>query len=137
MLLYNVFLQISLQHGFGQNVMSLEVDQVAEAIKMEMIGQTFAVIGMAVAKVSMGLFLLRLVAVRWHKIAIWTMIIALMSVSVLTAIMFWVQCLPSRGIWDPRERPNSKCNIQITPFAVTLGGNLTLISPGPTRPFRL
>jgi hypothetical protein len=82
---------------------------------------------MAVAKASMGLFLLRLVAVRWHKVAIWSVMGALLFVSGLTAIMFWVQCLPSKGIWDPRERPNSRCDIEITPFAVTLGGKCTCV----------
>ncbi|KAL2209479.1 hypothetical protein CC79DRAFT_1396368 [Sarocladium strictum] len=121
LLCYNIFLQISLRYGFGQNVGTLELEDIAKAIKMEMIGQTFAVIGMAVAKASMGLFLLRLVAVRWHKVAIWSVMGALLLISGLTAIMFWVQCLPSKGIWDPRERPNSRCDIEITPFAVTLG----------------
>lgn len=111
-------------------MLALELEEVAKAIKFEMIGQTFAVVGMAVAKLSMGFFQLEIVVKSWHKNIIRCTMGALLGVSVLTAIMFWVQCLPSKGIWDPRERPNSKCNINITPFAIVLGGKLNLISAG-------
>jgi hypothetical protein len=86
-----------------------------------MIGQTFAVIGMAVAKSSLGLFLLRIVVERWQKILIWVAMGSLSILSVLTAVMFWVQCVPVTKIFDPVRVPGA-CNIDVTPFAITLGG---------------
>lgn len=90
------------------------------AIKYEMIGQTFAVIGMGVAKVSLGLFLLRIVMEVWHKVVIWIAMVSLMCVSVVTAVILWVQCLPSARIYD--RRIPGVCNVDITPVAVLLGG---------------
>lgn len=91
-----------------------------------MVGQTFAVLGMAITKVSLGLFLLRLVVINWHRIAIWLVMTTLCICSVLTAVMLWMQCTPVEGIYDPRVKPTANCNIAITPFAILLGGKLGL-----------
>lgn len=69
-------------------------DDLSDAVLFEAIGQTFAVIGMAVAKWSLGLFLLRLVKSRWHKIVIWFSMACLMGASVSTCFVFWLQCTP-------------------------------------------
>ncbi|KAF5003736.1 hypothetical protein FDECE_9725 [Fusarium decemcellulare] len=124
-LLYTVFVHISANYGFGQPMPGLDADtaafdRVALAIKYEMIGQTFAVIGMAVAKTSLGLFLLRIVVELWHKIVIWVAMVSLMIVSIMTAIMFWIQCIPAEKIFD-RMRVEGVCNIDVTPFAILLG----------------
>lgn len=47
------------------------MDDVIRATLYECIGQSFAIVGMAIAKASLGSFLLRLVVMPWHKIAIW------------------------------------------------------------------
>ncbi|KAK0368048.1 hypothetical protein CLIM01_14595 [Colletotrichum limetticola] len=124
-LLYVVFLQVSLRYGFGQSISDImsagSLQDVADAIYWEMIGQTFAVLGMAISKISLGLFLLRIFTQIWHRVVIWAAIIGLMLVSVATAVLFWVQCVPVRAIYDVRLRPTASCDIQITPFAVTLG----------------
>lgn len=51
---------------------------------------------------------------------IWTILISLLLVSVMTAVLFWVQCLPPSAIWDPRVK--GRCILKITPFSVLLGG---------------
>jgi hypothetical protein len=135
-LLYTVFVHISANYGFGQTMPGLDAgneafDNVAMAIKYEMIGQTFAVIGMGVAKTSLGLFLLRIVVELWHQIAIWVAMVSLMLVSVITAIVFWVQCIPAEKIYD-RMRVEGVCQIDVTPFAILLGGrtyNVSLFHP--------
>lgn len=124
LLLYTAFLQLALQFGFGQSIEVLEVENIALAIKWEMVGQTFAVLGMAISKVSLGLFLLRLMVERWHRIAIWAVMLSLLGCSVLTAVMFWVQCVPVEAIYDPRLKTPDNCKIPITPFATLLGGKL-------------
>lgn len=75
--------------------------------------------GMATAKVSLGLFLLRIVVVTWHKVVIWVTIMSLLAVSVMTAIIFWIQCLPIDHLFDPRV--GGRCIIQIQPFSILLG----------------
>ncbi|ROV94564.1 hypothetical protein VMCG_08147 [Cytospora schulzeri] len=118
--LYVLFLQISAEYGFGRDITTLSADDAADAVKWEMVGQTFAVLGMAIAKWSLGLFLLRIVVQRWHRVAIWSTMISLMLVSVLTAVVFWIQCLPPASIYD--RRVEGRCIVKITPVSILLGG---------------
>ncbi|KAF6785191.1 hypothetical protein CSOJ01_15634 [Colletotrichum sojae] len=68
---YSLFTTISALYGFGQSMADIpNPDDAVRAVLFEAIGQTFAVVGMAVAKWSLGLFLLRLVNTRWHEIAV-------------------------------------------------------------------
>ncbi|CAL5869665.1 uncharacterized protein PFLUO_LOCUS3895 [Penicillium psychrofluorescens] len=119
LLLYTIFLTIAGVHGFGQSIDTLEMDEAVKAVYMEMIGQTFAVLGMAIAKLSLGIFLLRIVIKEWHRISIWVSMISLFVVSVMTAIIFWVQRLPSESIYDPRVK--GRTVVGVTPFSVLLG----------------
>ncbi|CRK44948.1 hypothetical protein BN1723_016427 [Verticillium longisporum] len=84
-------------------------------------GSHFRFIGMAVSKISLGLFLLRLTVVHWHRVAIWTVMGVLLADSIATVISFWFQCSPPRAIFDLELRPTAKCDWDITPVAVTLG----------------
>jgi hypothetical protein len=125
-LLYTVFVHISAHYGFGQpmpgpDALPSEFYNAALAVQIQMTGQTFAIIGMAVAKFSIGLFLLRIVVVKWQKNLIWVAMGSLSIVSVLTTVMFWVQCVPVTKIFDPVRVPGA-CNIDVTPFAIALGG---------------
>lgn len=94
-------------------------EDAVRAVLYEAIGQTFAVVGMAVAKWSLGLFLLRLVNTRWHKIAIWVSMACLMGASISTCFVFWLQCTPPRYLWD-RRVPGGFCSIDSTPVSMLL-----------------
>ncbi|KAE8374015.1 hypothetical protein BDV26DRAFT_296419 [Aspergillus bertholletiae] len=117
--LYTVFITIAGKHGFGQPITSLSLDEAVQAVYMEMIGQTFAVLGMAIAKLSLGIFLLRIVVKQWHRVSIWIAMVSLSIVSVMTAIIFWIQRLPSQAIYDPRVP--GRTIVIVTPFSVLLG----------------
>ncbi|KAJ5683484.1 hypothetical protein N7462_006649 [Penicillium macrosclerotiorum] len=119
LLLYTVFVTVAGVYGFGQSITSLEMDSAVNAVYYEMIGQTFAVLGMAIAKLSLGIFLLRIVVKQWHRISIWISMVSLSVVSVMTAILFWVQRLPSESIYDPRVP--GRTVVGITPFSILLG----------------
>ncbi|KAB8236693.1 uncharacterized protein BDW43DRAFT_308370 [Aspergillus alliaceus] len=119
LLLYTIFTTIAGKHGFGQPITNLEMDEAVQAVYMEMVGQTFAVLGMAIAKLSLGIFLLRIVVKRWHRVSIWISMVSLSLVSVLTAIIFWTQRLPSNSIYDPRVP--GRTVVSVTPFSVLLG----------------
>lgn len=78
--------------GLGQTVAEIgDLDLVARAILWEAIGQTFTVLGTAIAKWSLGLFLLRLVIERWQIIVIWTAMGCLMAASISVLFAFWMQ----------------------------------------------
>ena len=103
------------------------MDEAVQAVYMEMIGQTFAVLGMAIAKLSLGIFLLRIVVKAWHRVSIWISMGSLSLVSVMTAIIFWTQRLPTKAIYDPRVP--GRTIVSVTPFSVLLGGMLLLTAP--------
>lgn len=119
-MLYTVFLTIAERHGFGKPITTLSMDEAVHAVYMEMVGQTFAVLGMAIAKLSLGIFLLRIVVKTWHRVSIWVSMISLSIVSVMTAVVFWTQRLPSKSIYDPRVPGRTVINV--VPFSVLLGG---------------
>ncbi|KAI1829654.1 hypothetical protein DTO006G1_9771 [Penicillium roqueforti] len=119
LLVYTVFLTIAGVHGFGQSIDTLEMDSAVKAVYNEMIGKTFAILGMAIAKISLGTFLLCIVIKRWHRISIWTSMISLSIVSMMTALIFWFQRVPSRSIWD--HRVPGYTVVPVTPFSVMLG----------------
>ncbi|KAF6824337.1 hypothetical protein CMUS01_10283 [Colletotrichum musicola] len=117
---YSLFTTISALYGFGQSMADIaNPDDAVRAVLFEAIGQTFAVVGMAVAKWSLGLFLLRLVNTRWHKIAIWVSMACLMGASISTCFVFWLQCTPPRYLWD-RRVPGGFCSIDSTPVSMLL-----------------
>lgn len=97
----------------------MDLDSAAKAIYNELIGQTFAVLGMAIAKLSLGIFLLRIVIKQWHRISIWISMVSLFIVSVLTALVLWVQRLPTQSVYD--SRVPGRTVIPVTPFSVLLG----------------
>ena len=99
---------------------SLSVDDAVKAVYYEMIGQTFVIVGMVIAKISLGIFLLRIVVKSWHRISIWVSMISLSIVSLMVLIIFWVQRLPSASIYDPRIQ--GRFIIGVTPFSLVLGG---------------
>lgn len=120
LLCYVIFTTVSGHYGFGQNMKDIaNPDDVAMAVLFEAIGQTFAVVGMAVAKWSLGLFLLRLVTKTWHMVAIWTAMVALMSASISVCFVFWLQCTPPSFLWD-RRVPGGYCHIDSTPVSMLL-----------------
>ncbi|KAJ5784142.1 uncharacterized protein N7518_009819 [Penicillium psychrosexuale] len=133
LLIYTVFLTIAGVHGFGQSINALEMDSAVKAVYNEMIGQTFAILGMAIAKISLGTFLLRIVIKRWHRISIWTSMISLSIVSVMTALIFWFQRLPSRSIWD--RRVPGYTVVPVTPFSVMLGCMFDISSTAGVLPW--
>ncbi|KAF4468501.1 hypothetical protein FALBO_4618 [Fusarium albosuccineum] len=121
LVLYTIFTSVAAHYGFGQNLVDIATrnpDDVPLAILFEAIGHTFALIGMAVAKWSLGLFLLRIVEARWHKIAIWLSVACLMGASISTCFVFWLQCSPPKYLWD--RRIPGRCHIDSTPISMLL-----------------
>ena len=60
------------------------------ATLFECIGQSFAIVGMPIAKASLGAFLLRLVNVPWHRALVWGMMILISLASLGTFPSFAV-----------------------------------------------
>ncbi|KAI0145482.1 hypothetical protein GGR57DRAFT_299565 [Xylariaceae sp. FL1272] len=119
-LLYTLFLQISVSHGLGQNFFVLSAEASSQAIFWTYVANTFAILGNAMAKLSMGLFLLRVVQVPWHKAALWLACIATAVTSIILATLLWNQTTPRRLSWDPL-RTQGTWHLSIQPLSVGLG----------------
>lgn len=126
--LHNLFVHISANYGFGIDQATLSLDNAASAHKWEVIGQTFIIVGMGMSKMSLALFLLRIVVVRWHRISIWGVGGSLLFASCMTAILCWFQCIPAQRIYD--KRVEGRCIIEPVPWAILLGSTRI-----PDRPF--
>jgi hypothetical protein len=114
---------VSVLFGLGQDQASIwndSHDRLTKTLLYLIIAQIFGVSTMGVAKVSLGLFLLRLVTVRRHRLAIWGAIGVLFLVTGVTSFVFAFQCSPPAYLWD-KTIPGGHCPIPITPFAIILG----------------
>ncbi|KAI1451476.1 hypothetical protein F4805DRAFT_95870 [Annulohypoxylon moriforme] len=119
-LFFAVFIQISVQYGLGQSFWKLSVDDSSDAIFWTYVANSFAITGNAMAKLSMGLFLLRVVQVKWHKIALWVAVVITTATSIALTVMLWNQTTPIKASWDPLRTPGT-WNIRIQPMSVGLG----------------
>ncbi|KAI2462959.1 hypothetical protein F4781DRAFT_156209 [Annulohypoxylon bovei var. microspora] len=119
-LLFACFIQVSVYYGLGQNFWKLSIDDTSNAIFWTYVANSFAITGNAMAKLSMGLFLLRVVQVRWHKIALWVAVAVTVATSIALTIMLWNQTTPIKASWDPLRTPGT-WNIRIQPMSVGLG----------------
>ncbi|KAK8013864.1 hypothetical protein PG990_007160 [Apiospora arundinis] len=115
---YTAFTTLSAKFGLGQHAHDLEPADMARAVLLEVIGLTFAVTGMVIAKWSLGIFLLRLVMETAHKWAIWTAMLSLLAASISTCFVFWFQCTPPPYLWD--RRIDGECHVDSTPVTMTL-----------------
>ncbi|KAI0390102.1 hypothetical protein F5Y17DRAFT_446246 [Xylariaceae sp. FL0594] len=118
--LFTLFIQISVNHGLGRDFWSLSLDDSSLAIFWSYVANTFAILGNAMAKLSMGLFLLRVVQARWQRIALWFAVAATAATSAVLAVLLWNQSTPRKASWDPL-RTHGTFHLQIQPLSVGLG----------------
>lgn len=120
LLVFTCSVQVGVHYGLGRSFWILSLDDSSAAILWTYIANTFAITGNAMAKLSMGLFLLRVVQIRWHKIALWFLVVVTVGTSIALTIMLWNQTTPVKASWDPMRTPGT-WNIQIQPVSVGLG----------------
>jgi hypothetical protein len=121
LLTFTVSIQVAVHYGLGRSFWTLSLDNSSNAILWTYIANTFAITGNAMAKLSMGFFLLRVVQLRGQKFALWLLIIVTSGTSIALVVMLWNQTTPVKASWDPLRTPG-KWNIQIQPMSVGLGG---------------
>lgn len=118
---FTASIQVSVRYGLGQSFWILPLDDSSNAILWTYIANTFAVTGNAMAKLSLGFFLLRVVQMRAQKAALWVLIFVTAATSIALVVMLWNQTTPVKASWDPLRTPGT-WNIQIKPMSVGLGG---------------
>ncbi|KAH7625147.1 hypothetical protein B0T09DRAFT_66577 [Sordaria sp. MPI-SDFR-AT-0083] len=120
LLLFAAFLHVSVHFGMGASLWSLSLDNTSKSIFWSYVANTFAITGNAMAKLSMGFFLLRVVQLRGQKMALWALIVVTAGTSFALVVMLWNQTTPRKASWDPLRTPG-KWHIKIQPMSVGLG----------------
>lgn len=120
LLLFAAFLHVSVHYGMGASLWSLSLDDTSKSIFWSYVANTFAITGNAMAKLSMGFFLLRVVQLRGQKMALWALIVVTAGTSFALVVMLWNQTTPRKASWDPL-RTQGKWHIKIQPMSVGLG----------------
>ncbi|KAK3391828.1 hypothetical protein B0T20DRAFT_361436 [Sordaria brevicollis] len=119
LLVYTILIQHAGYFGFGQT--EEEIGNAARATRarlFECLGQTVSFVGMPLAKASLGAFLLRLVTVRWHQIAVWGAMILMSSASVAQLLCFWLSCRPFQYVYD--KNIQGVCTVDTRPTSYLL-----------------
>ncbi|EPE02434.1 hypothetical protein F503_00702 [Ophiostoma piceae UAMH 11346] len=119
-IVFTVTIQVAVHYGLGRSFWSLTLASSSNAIFWTYVANSFAITGNAMAKLTMALFLLRVVQLRWHKIALWFLVIVTTTTSAALTVMLWNQSTPSKHSWDPFRTPGT-WNLKIQPTSVVLG----------------
>ncbi|KAH7169286.1 hypothetical protein DER46DRAFT_624507 [Fusarium sp. MPI-SDFR-AT-0072] len=122
LLLDTIFTTVAVDYGVGQNmsdVIQNNTSDLAPALIFEAVSQSFAIVGMSLAKWSLGLFLLRLVKQQWHKVTIWLSMASLMCASITVCFVYWLQCSPPNYLWD-RTILGGRCTVDTAPASMLL-----------------
>ncbi|TVY37762.1 hypothetical protein LSUB1_G004425 [Lachnellula subtilissima] len=112
---YTVGCTVAVTHGFGRHSTELTVDEIIAATKAEIIGQTFLIIGVATSKASVAIFLLRITIVQWHKIVLFFLMFAIITICIITALFDFIRCDPVEHVWNPTL--DAKCWVSTEGFA--------------------
>ncbi|KAK4096346.1 hypothetical protein N658DRAFT_511291 [Parathielavia hyrcaniae] len=127
LLIFTIFTHLAGQYGFGQTMDEIgSMDLAVKATLYECIGQAFAIVGMAIAKASLGFFLLRLVTIPWHRIAIRSAMLLVMLASIAQVLCFWLSCVPLNFVYD-RRIPGGYCPIDTRPTSYILCVSTVLV----------
>jgi hypothetical protein len=121
LLIFACAIQVAVHYGLGETFWSLDFESSSRAVFWTYIANTFAISGNALSKISMGLFLLRVVQLTWHKIAITSLLIITTGTSMTLIIMVWNQTDPINASWDP-IRVKGIWKLDLQPLGVGLGG---------------
>ncbi|KAK4152565.1 hypothetical protein C8A00DRAFT_16116 [Chaetomidium leptoderma] len=120
LLAFTISIQVAIHYGLGRSFWTLSLDDSANAIFWTYVATTLSVTGNAFAKFSMGFFLLRVVPLKSHKVAVWLLLFITAATSIALPIMLWNQTTPVQASWDVLRTPGT-WNFNIQPFAVGLG----------------
>ncbi|KAH6639248.1 hypothetical protein C7974DRAFT_127860 [Boeremia exigua] len=113
---------VGISYGVGKktdDIVRLGLDN-SKAIFWEAIGQGICIMGIAVSKAAVALFLLRIVLRRWHIALLWSVIVSTAIFSTITTTLLFVQCKPVAYLWDPTI-PGGHCPINFTDVGLSMG----------------
>ncbi|RBR26004.1 uncharacterized protein FIESC28_01277 [Fusarium coffeatum] len=117
--MFTVFTTIACMHGMGQRHDDLATSEFAKAMLYILTGQVFIALATGMGKVSVAMFLLRIVMKPWHRWFLWFCNITITIFSIFLAIVVFAQCTPTESIWNPVLADQRVCNISLTVVAIS------------------
>ncbi|QSZ36276.1 hypothetical protein DSL72_007402 [Monilinia vaccinii-corymbosi] len=109
--------------GFGQHSADLTIEELSNAIRSNIIGQTFCLIGIATSKASVSVFLLRLAVVKWHRLVLYFTMFAVSGIAITCALLAFIRCDPIAHVWNPQIPAKCWVSIeQLTALSIAVGG---------------
>ncbi|KNG49035.1 hypothetical protein TW65_04017 [Stemphylium lycopersici] len=119
---YVACISVGITYGVGKqtaDIIRLELDY-SKSIMWEAIGQGICIMGIAASKGSVALFLLRIVAKRWHVAILWFCIVTTTILCTITTSLLYAQCIPTAFLWD-RTIQGGYCWLNFTQVGLTMG----------------
>jgi hypothetical protein len=87
----------------------------------EAIGQGICILGIALSKSSVAVFLLRIVVRRWHVYVLWFCIVSTSILCIITTTLLFLQCKPTAFLWD-HSIEGGVCWLNFTHVGLSMGG---------------
>lgn len=117
MMVFASLTHVSAVHGLGEHAANLTTEQFANAMYWELCAQPAAAMAIGTAKVTVAVFLMRIINARWQRNVLWFCITLMMILSVLLSISLFAQCTPVQSIWDPRLAAERVCTFDMVTMA--------------------
>ncbi|CBF84542.1 hypothetical protein AN8971.2 [Aspergillus nidulans FGSC A4] len=96
-----ILVTISVQYGTGRHASNLTEYQQSQSIKYQVLSAGFHVMSTNWGKVSVALFLIRIISeVKNHKLGMYALIIVMTIINTGAVITIFAQCQPTAAIWD-------------------------------------
>ena len=96
--------------GFGRHIYYLDAAQLLRFKKLNVVSGFLTNLIICLVKLSVALFLLRIGGLRrWLRNSLFATIALLVSSTVATIIIIFVQCRPFAGVWDPAVALTASC----------------------------
>ncbi|KAM0545806.1 hypothetical protein ACHAPJ_011132 [Fusarium lateritium] len=117
MTLFAILTTVSAYHGMGQHFGDLDIPQFADAMLWLLCAQSTVSLAIGMGKVSVAVFLLRIVTRPWHRWFLWFCITSMMVLSIFLTIAIFAQCTPVESIWNPLLADQKVCYLSLTVVA--------------------
>ncbi|KAH9206630.1 hypothetical protein DL95DRAFT_486690, partial [Leptodontidium sp. 2 PMI_412] len=119
---YAVTCTFSAAAGMGQHSGDLTTEMFAKSMFFILLAEAFGTLAIGVGKVAVALFLMCVIVSKWHKGILWFCIATMMALGALLVISIWVQCTPTRSLWDPRLAAERVCHLDFISLAKVFCG---------------
>jgi hypothetical protein len=99
--MYSAFTTAAALSGLGSHFSELTLEQFVWSKKMQFAAQTSNIFGTITAKCAVAAFLLRLVAVDWHRYFLYGCIVSTTIALSLCAVLDFFQVTPIEAVFNP------------------------------------